>query len=720
MGQRVIAKAARPLPIRPHISLNSPRFQSAGVVLLLALAVLAVYFPFRTHPQDNTLLGIDYFQVHLHRMKFAEEALLSPNPHLPGWYPRELLGTPFWSNIQSFPLLPTRLILLLFDPLDAYAVGVIMAAELSALFTFLFARTLGLSRIASAVGAWTFTCSGFFAAGIMCGHLPVLEAYCALPLMLWLVHRCLVSPPGGARRNALRVLGIVTTLICFAGHPQIPAYAIAAAIAYALWMNVRRPTRPGEGNRIGTSQILSAIILGIGMAAVVLWPMALLVRRSSRILPLDLPLNDVAFPYERLLSFISPWRDGWPPLVPRFPAMPWRRGDVSAFWESVCYVGLAPLAAAILWLGVAIARRTLPRRNWAYILAIGVTGMLLALPPMHEAMAHLPVTLLRSPARLVYFPIFSLSLGLAAAVDWTWANSSRRTWVAIGLTAILAAHAADLSWHDRYFVRTYHLGDFGPDDQQIAQAVGDGRAGIDSISTLAINREVDDVGYFDSIALAKSYRAIFDLAHLPPRMNLEYIDGSNLDLRAFRLCAVRVIATNKIPLDQATSRNPEPLYGIANSANRVDFFPLALTVIADPSTIHAHLRDANYDLMHRLLIPVGSPAPADNGAPERLPTTLTYNRDSEDKMTISATVPQAGYLRIDEAWDLGWHATVDGKSVPLIAGDDVFLTLPLSAGYHNVKLEFSTPGAITGWIISIACFGMLMWMTRSRRGNMRI
>jgi hypothetical protein len=689
------------------------------VLLLLALAVLAVYFPFRTHPQDNSLLGIDYFQVHMRRMKFAEDALFSPNPHLPGWYPRELLGTPFWSNIQNFPLLPTRLILLLFDPLDAYAVGVIMAAELSALFTFLFARSLGLSRIASAVGAWTFTCSGFFAARIMCGHLPVLEAYCTLPLMLWLVHRCLVSPPGGPRRNALRVLGIVTTLICFAGHPQIPAYAITAAIAHALWLNVRRRTRPGEGNRIGTLPIVSAIVLGIGMAAVVLWPMALLVQRSSRILPLDLPVNDVAFPFERLLSFISPWRDGWPPLVPRLPVIPWRLGDVSTFWETVCYVGLAPLAAAILWLGVAIARRKLPRRNWAYLVAIGVAGMLLALPPMHDAMAHLPVTLLRSPARLVYFPIFSLSLGLAAAVDWVWANCGRRKWVAIGLAAILAAHAADLSWHDRYFVRTYHLGDFGMIDQQIAEAVGDGRAGIDSFSTLAVNREVDDVGYFDSIALAKSYRAIFDLAHLPPRMNLEYIDGSNLDIRALRLCAVRVIATSRVPSDQAMSGNRAPtgrhVYGVSNSANRVDFFPLTSSVIADLPTIHEDLRDPNYDLLHRLLIPTGSTVPPSKGPSEPLPPTLTYNRDSEDKMTISATVPQSGYLRIDETWDPGWHATVDGKSVPLIAGDDVFLTLPMSAGSHQVQLEFSTPGAMTGWIISVACFGMLMWLTRRPR-----
>jgi hypothetical protein len=121
-----------------------PRWKTALTLLVMAIAVLAVYFPIQTSPGDNTLLGLDFDQLHMRRLEFAESALFGPHPHLPGWYPRELLGTPFWSNIQDFPLLPTRLILLLFDPLAAYAIGVIMAAELAALFTFIYGQTIGL------------------------------------------------------------------------------------------------------------------------------------------------------------------------------------------------------------------------------------------------------------------------------------------------------------------------------------------------------------------------------------------------------------------------------------------------------------------------------------------------------------------------------------------------------------------------------------------------
>src|ERR1700721_3691398 len=97
------------LPSRANDPGISWRWKTALTLLIMAAAVLAVYFPIQTSPGDNTMLGLDFGQLHLHRLEFVEAALFGPPPHLTGWSPRELLGTPFWSNIQNFPLLPTRL-----------------------------------------------------------------------------------------------------------------------------------------------------------------------------------------------------------------------------------------------------------------------------------------------------------------------------------------------------------------------------------------------------------------------------------------------------------------------------------------------------------------------------------------------------------------------------------------------------------------------------------
>src|SRR3954470_21890356 len=111
-------------------------------IAVMLLAVVAVYFPIRSDPEDNTLFARDYHYLHARRIRFAQEALFQHH-QLPAWYPRELMGTPFWSNLQNFPLIPTRLVLLWMDPLNVITAGVVLAAVLAALFTFLFLRSVG-------------------------------------------------------------------------------------------------------------------------------------------------------------------------------------------------------------------------------------------------------------------------------------------------------------------------------------------------------------------------------------------------------------------------------------------------------------------------------------------------------------------------------------------------------------------------------------------------
>src|SRR5438093_11576192 len=149
----------------------SPEAKGAGVLVVRGLAVLAVYCPLDLLSGDRVLGGSDYFTLHIRRLQFAQDAIFGSRPSLPAWYPRELFGTPFWSNIQNFPFIPTRWPLLLVDPVFAYAVAVNLAALLAALFAYLFCRRVGLTRTAAASAGWTFACAGFFASRVMAGHL---------------------------------------------------------------------------------------------------------------------------------------------------------------------------------------------------------------------------------------------------------------------------------------------------------------------------------------------------------------------------------------------------------------------------------------------------------------------------------------------------------------------------------------------------------------------
>ena len=122
------------------------RLQAALAILVMSLGVVLVYL---SPPYPNTvLMGLDYLQLHSRRMQFARDALFSSSFSLPAWYPRELLGTPFWSNLQNFPFIPTRLLVLLtMDPLGPYSYGVAvtLSAVLAAIFTYLYLRKIGLA-----------------------------------------------------------------------------------------------------------------------------------------------------------------------------------------------------------------------------------------------------------------------------------------------------------------------------------------------------------------------------------------------------------------------------------------------------------------------------------------------------------------------------------------------------------------------------------------------
>ena len=311
------------------------------------------------------MAGSDYLQLHKARMAFAEEGLFGPRHTLPAWYPHELLGSPFAANIQSFPWIPTRLLLLLlFTPESAYAPGVLVAAFLAALFAYLFCRRAGLSEIAAAAAGWTFACAGFFASRVMAGHLPLLEAYPALPLLLWLADRALDPVRAAHHRRDIGWLAVITTCVVLAGHPQIPAYAVGAVIVYAIW----------RGRGWLRARLVGAIGLGAAMGLAAWWPMLLLIQKSTRILDLNPPDNDVVFPYRRILALFVPGIDGWPAGFGREVFHGYPNG--SYLFDTASYIGLAPIVAAAALLAICLVRRRWPDSRFLFLALLGTGAFL--------------------------------------------------------------------------------------------------------------------------------------------------------------------------------------------------------------------------------------------------------------------------------------------------------------------------------------------------------
>ncbi len=676
--------------------------------LVMVLAVLAVYFRPAVLAPGKTLLGTDYLSLHRHRIAYAQEALLGGDPHVPGWYTRELLGTPFRANIQSFPFIPTRLPLLLLPKDRAFVVGVNLAAVLAALFSYLYARRIGLGAIASAATGWTFACAGFFASRIVPGHLPLLEAYPALPFLLWLLEVCLQSGAEDPKRGPkLLALGGGTAAVALAGHPQLPAYAILAAAAYTVWRASGRPRLV----------LLGAMALGVGIAAFALLPTALLIERSTRVLALDAPGNDIALPWSRLLALLLPWTHGWPENVALAPARPFAGFPSSAhFWETVSFVGWLPLVALVLVaVGAAAGRPAQPaERRWLFALFAGALALALALPPAQAVFRLVPGTFLRSPARLLYLTTFALALALGVACDklQQWAATGRRIWPRVGLGCALLAHFVELGLHDRSFVVAVTL----PRDldrrgaETIHGLVGDGRIAVDHELPLSINRAFDDVGFFDSIMLARSYRALMALDGAPPRRNIQLASGSHMRLRALRATGVRLVVTPRSRQDlRRLGGDTVGLYGVPGPAPRVRLFPSEAALFLSDEALHDRLRDERVDLETIVMLPKDAVSIAPHGPPVLgEPEALSHQRPSSDEIIVRARTGRPSFLRILESWDPGWTATVDGAPAPLLPANGAFMAIPLSPGDRQVRLRYVTPGVGSGLIVSTASLAALL------------
>jgi hypothetical protein len=678
-----------------------------GAVFVMLLGVAAVYWS--PAIPNTVLMGLDYAGLHSRRMEYAREALFGPDRRLPAWYSRELLGTPFWSNIQNFPFIPTRLLVLLTMESNGprtYGSAILLSALLAALFTYLYSRQIGLSKSGAAAAGWTFACSGYYASRVAAGHLPLLEAYPSLPLLMW-ISECLIIAIRQGRSLRPWIAGASTATACvmLAGHPQLSVYAVTAAAMYALW-------RGGFGRALW---MWAAMVLGFGIAAFSLVPMVMLIGRSTRVLALAHPANDLAMPYGRLAAFFFPWRDGVPPLLDPNGVNSFSQYPIAYFWDTVCYVGLVPWISVALLIFCLAGTRPICRtlKIGLFVALLGIAGVVLSLPIVQQATSLIPGTILRSPARIIYLTEFALAIALGTGFHW-FASSMWPHFYRVAALTLLLIHIVDLGMHDRRFILRGSLTVPATAAAVITNRlseVGEGRVAIDYSLNLPMDRTVDDVGFFDSIMLARPYRLILDLSSAPPDLNIQNFNGSEMEPRGLATVGVKFVFT-KSKLDNFPTSEQVlgiNIYRVPSPGSRAKFFTVDQVQYVSPEEIHSALRDPKVDLDALLLIPRAF-RPAGDAVADKNSTitpSVEYRRPNSDHIECAVTTGKGGYLRIIESWDPGWSAIVDGSPAPILPALDSLLAVPISPGRHIVQFVYRTPGAGVGLAISVASVVLL-------------
>lgn len=346
---------------------------------------------------------------------------------LPFWIPTMFAGYPLLADGEIGPLYPLNLLLLPFVPVGAAFVALrVVHTALAAGLTYALTRVLGASRLGGFVGGLVFSLGSFLVGQLQ--HENMVRSAVWLPGVLVLFELAL-RRRGWARQRWLVGAGLLLGVAALGLHIQAIAMILLALGLYAVHRLALGPSVGPWRERLTLLLWGPGLItlLALGLTAAQWLPLFEVGRTSFRGpgLRYDLATTWTLAPYN-LPALLFPY-------FFRDPQGLW--WSLWAPWETLPYVGIAPLALAVLGLFVR-------RRAASFFGLLALLGLWIALSHyaplnLHELLWRLPgFSSLRAPGRFTYLFVFGVA-GLAAfGIDvvrhGTWEAGRGR----LGLTSL--------------------------------------------------------------------------------------------------------------------------------------------------------------------------------------------------------------------------------------------------------------------------------------------
>ncbi len=292
---------------------------------------------------------------------------------------------------------------------------------------FLLVRRLTGSTIAAAFSGLVFGFSGPMFGNI--GHFNQLHAIGWAPLALYGLQRI----REGLVRSGAAVASLAFALMWLAGHPQLPVYVSylgAALLIGGLYLD--KPVPASALRRMRWSAV--AVVLGLGLAAVMLVPMLELSGFSRRAGSNWELYTAKSLPPWQLLTLVLPFSFGfWAEEGASIPYF----GDGSP-GENLAYVGLVPLALALAAPFVLQGNRRIEARLWLGLALLAALLALSAATPLGTLFYYAPgFARFRMPTRHLFLVSLCIAVVSGFALDQLM---RRRDGRALGVSmAVVAA-----------------------------------------------------------------------------------------------------------------------------------------------------------------------------------------------------------------------------------------------------------------------------------------
>lgn len=160
--------------------------------------------------------------------------------------------------------------------------------------------------------------------------------------------------------------------------------------------------------------------------------------------------------------------------------------------------------------------------------------------------------------------------------------------------------------------------------------------------------------------------------------------------------------TGRFRLLERTSTLPR-----ATFVRQVDLLP-------DRNERLAELGKRDRDIARRVVLEDSS-APAVSMAPPASPARVEIVQHADERVVVRVQTEADGYLRLADAWDAGWRATVDGKDIKIHIADHYLRAVYVPPGEHEVVFTFDAPRVVWPPRISfVALLAIVLTLVRRR------